>query len=192
MYIWSFICVVQCLVFSLQVLLTGSLSVQLLFLDVGRTHLLRETVCLWGYRQADLKLREMQPPKTNCLALVKSLWVGAGNQLPNNPCFNLMGKIVNLIMARACYLILLVSMWTRLNGPLLCLAVVQARYRVPHPSLEPPEHSSAFSGPGLPECSLAAPRELNVAAVRGMVKGCRFAVKSTRIPRQTNSPCLSF
>lgn len=131
-------------------------------------------------------------PKTNCLALAKSLWVSAGNQPPNNPCFNVTCKIVNLLMARAFYMVLLVSMPTWLHGPWLCLTVVQARYHVLHPSLEPPEHSSGFLGPGVPGCSLAAPREFSLTVVQSMVKGCGFAVKSIWIRRENNSPCLSF
>lgn len=149
-YIWSFICVVQCL----QVLLTGTLSIKLLFLDEGRTLSLWETICLWGYRQADFKLRGMQPPKQTTWPWPSLCGSVQGISHQITP---VSMSYVKLWMARACCMVLWVSMLTTVHGPWLCLTVVQARHHVSHPSLEPPEHSSAFSGLGVPECNLAVP-----------------------------------
>lgn len=51
-------------------------------------------------------------PKPNCLALAKSLWVCAGNQPLNNPCFSVTCKIVNFPAVCAFYMVLLVSVLT--------------------------------------------------------------------------------
>lgn len=92
--------------------------IKLLFLDVGKTLLLWETICLWGYRQADFELREMQ--HQNQTAWPSSSLCGSVQGIsPQIIRFNVMCKIVNLLMTRAFQMVLLVSMLTWLPGPWL-------------------------------------------------------------------------